>query len=107
MKIKLTIAVLPIVLASCVMKNPVFQAEVVSMTHANSDQQKKLAPGQAIETSWCKGDPLLKDDGDHIIGGSDQVILKAQKEAKANFIVDVDIKVDANNCYYLTGKVGS
>lgn len=91
--------------AGCYSKYIVLQADVVSMTKANSGTTKELKVGSSIEEKWCTGDDLALTSQGNSVGLADQVIYKAQDGGKrADFITDVTIYRDTKGCALLSGK---
>jgi len=72
---------------SCCTKTLVLQSPVVSMTKAEA--RSPLKEGKEISTKWCTGDQQYSSGGDDSeLGLIDEVTAKAQKENKADYLMN-------------------
>jgi hypothetical protein len=61
-----------------------------------------LKNGASVNAKWCRGDPVLTGAKD-VVGMMDQVIMKAQQQAKADAITDARFFINCD-CLTIKGK---
>lgn len=115
MKNQIGYLVVALLLSACCSKQQIMQAPVVSMTKRHAP--KRLEGGKSISVQWCTGDSPYINKGDNELGMIDQLIMKAQRKHRADFlvnsifyqkcdcmIVDAEVPKIARNTRKLRGK---
>lgn len=101
--------VLFVMCTSCTTRTVMLDAPLVSMTKGPK-KSGKYKIGKDVSASYCMGDKAMSTQ-DSTVGMIDEVVFRAQKSAKANYIAEVTIqqvnKLFSNPCYELQGKAAN
>ncbi len=87
-------------LVACTSREPLMSVSMVSMTKYSFSQGNLQEVG-LVETRFCKGDPAISSTSSNV-GMIDEVVLKAQKEKRADYISNVLVSREGK-CIVLEG----